>query len=82
VAQDLSFIEEQKLRQRILRSKMQEDVLAQVAEREKHQRRAFVEDQYEQRSKFLAEKDYTKRIAQELEINAEKLQNMRSTGFR
>lgn len=82
VAQDLAKMEDEKLRKRIIRERMQGDVLTQVAEREKHQKRKYVEDMYEQRAKFLAEQEYNKKIQQELAVNAEKLQHMRSTGFR
>jgi len=70
-------MEEAKLKNRILSSKHTEDVLLQVAEKDKSRRRGYQEEMYEQRAQKLAELDYTRKVKSEWQKNEEALNELK-----
>lgn len=70
--------EEKKAREALIRKNYQGDVLRQVNERDRDQRRLLQEKMYEERAAKLAEINYVRKIDTQKQTNNEVLQNWRS----
>ena len=71
--------EEKRVKEALLRKNYQGDVLKQVNERDREQRRVIQEKMYEERAAKLAEINYVRKIDDQKNTNAEVLQNWRKT---
>lgn len=70
--------EEKKARDAIQKKNHQTDILKQINERDREQRRAIQEKMYEERAAKLAELEYTRRIQDQKATNAQILQQWKT----
>ena len=65
--------EEKRAREAVLKKNNQTDILRQINERDREQRRVIQEKMYEERAAKLAELEYSRRIAEQKAVNAQTL---------
>lgn len=70
--------EERKAREALLKKNNQTDILRQINERDREQRRVIQEKMYEERAAKLAELEYSRRIADQKAVNAQTLQQWKT----
>ena len=78
IARTEAEAEEKKMREIISKKNNQADILKQINERDREQRRVIQEKMFEERAAKLAELEYSRRIQEQKNTNANVLQQWKS----
>lgn len=78
IARTQAEYEEKRARDTITKKNHQTDILKQINERDREQRRVIQEKMFEERAAKLAELEYTRRIEEQKKVNSNTLQQWKS----